>query len=83
MWPYQDKVLMLEGCEPLRLHAGAGDSLYRNKKKGNIAIDLPNKAWRPPNTPKDASTDSEEALDEEDEAWLETVNMHAAAAGQQ
>ena len=68
----------------MRLRAGAGDTMYRNKKKGNIAIDFPNKAWRPPNNPKElASTDSEEALDEEDEAWLETMNMHAAAAGQQ
>ena len=67
----------------MRLRAGAGDTLYRNKKKGNIAVDFPNKAWRSPNNPKEfAGKDSEEALDEEDEVWLETVNMHAAAAGQ-
>ena len=82
-WPYPEKALFLKGCEPLQLCAGAGDKLYRTKKLGNIAVDSPNKAWRSPNYPKDpASLDSGEALDEEDEAWLETVNMHAIAAGQ-
>ena len=83
LWTYPDELMSLEEHEPLRLRAGAGDTLYRNKKKGNIAVDFPNKAWRSPNHPKGlASEDSGEALDEEDEAWLETVNMHAAAAGQ-
>ena len=70
----------LKVCELLCLYAGAGDKVFRQTAAGNIAVDCVNKAWRSPNAPRAAAQgEDKEAMDEEDEAWLDAVNAQAIA----